>query len=90
MKIKATCTMTVHAAEDCPVIAMLRPRSGQAQWMISERYELTPWVRTTEYMDNYGNLCQRLKVPQGSMKIEVEMVMETEEYIRVTPGAPPT
>ena len=90
MKLKANCTMTVKVAEDCPVIAMLRPRSGMAQWMISERYELTPWVRTTEYVDNYGNLGQRLTIPQGEMKIEVEMVMETEAHIRVSPGAPPT
>ena len=90
MKLKANCTMTVKVSEDCPVIAMLRPRSGMAQWMISERYELTPWVRTTEYVDNYGNLGQRLTIPQGEMKIEVEMVMETEAHIRVTPGAPPT
>ena len=90
MKLKATCTMTFHAASDCPVVAMLRPRSGEAQWMFSERYELTPWVRTTEYVDSYGNLCQRLTVPRGQMCIEVEMVMETEANIRVTPGAPPT
>ena len=90
MKLKANCTMTVSVSQDCPVIAMLRPRSGMAQWMISERYELTPWVRTTEYVDNYGNLGQRLVIPQGEMRIEVEMVMETEAHIRVTPGAPPT
>ena len=90
MKLKANCTMTVTVSEDCPVIAMLRPRSGMAQWMISERYELTPWVRTTEYVDNYGNLGQRLTIPQGEMRIEVEMVMETEAHIRVSPGAPPT
>lgn len=90
MKLQANCTMTVKAAQDCPVIAMLRPRSGMAQWMISERYELSPWVRTTEYVDSYGNLCQRLTIPQGEMRIEVEMVMETEEHIRVTPGAPAT
>jgi len=58
--------------------------------MISERYDRAPWVRTTEYVDNYGNLCQRLTVPQGDMRIEVEMVMETEANIRVTPGVPPT
>ena len=82
MKLKANCTMTVKAATDCPVVAMLRPRSGLAQWMISERYELSPWVRTTEYVDSYGNLCQRLTIPQGEMRIEVEMVMETEDDIR--------
>jgi transglutaminase-like putative cysteine protease len=65
MRLHATCQMTVHAATDCPVVAMLRPRSGDAQWMVSERYELcSPWVPTTEYVDSFGNLCQRLKIPQ--------------------------
>ncbi|MGF6527517.1 transglutaminase-like domain-containing protein [Variovorax sp. PvP013] len=90
MKLKANCTMTVKAGADCPVVAMLRPRSGLAQWMISERYELEPWVRTVEYVDSYGNLGQRFVIPQGEMRIEVEMVMETEDDIRVTPGAPRT
>ena len=37
MKLKATCTMTVNAASDGPIVAMLRPRSGQAQWIVSDR-----------------------------------------------------
>lgn len=90
MKLKATCHMTVAAAEDCPIVAMLRPRSGLAQWMVSEQYELTPWVQTTEFDDAYGNLGQRLKVPKGEMRIEVEVVMKTESDIRIAPGAPPT
>ena len=90
MRLKARCAMTVTTATDCPVVAMLRPRSGDAQWMVSERYELTPWVRTTEYVDSYGNLCQRLTIPQGQMRIEVEMEMETEPLIQVTPDAAPT
>ena len=79
--------MTVKATEDCPVIAMMRPRSGEAQWMVSEIYELRPWVPTTEYVDQYGNLCQRLTIPAGEMRIEVSTVMETEEAIAVAPDA---
>ncbi len=90
MRLKATCTMTVHAPQDCPVVAMLRPRSGQAQWMVSERYELMPWVPTTEYVDLYGNLCQRFKIPAGEIHIEVEVVMETEDRIVTALDAPPT
>lgn len=90
MRLQASCKMTVTAGADCPVIAMLRPRSGDAQWMVSERYELTPWVPTTEYVDSYGNLCQRLKIPQGDMRIEVEMVMEADDQIAVAPDAAPT
>ncbi|MBU1358846.1 MAG: transglutaminase family protein [Gammaproteobacteria bacterium] len=88
MRLKATCKMTVTASDDCPVIAMLRPRSGDAQWMVSERYELHPWVPTTEYVDNYGNLCQRFSIPKGEMRIEVDMEMEAEESIAVAPDAP--
>ncbi|WP_077001247.1 transglutaminase family protein [Variovorax sp. KK3] len=87
MRLQATCKITVTANSDCPVVAMLRPRSGEAQWMVSERYELHPWVPTTEYVDNYGNLCQRLKIPQGDMQVEVDIVMETEDAIAVEPSA---
>ncbi len=87
MRLHATCQMTVTAPSDCPVVAMLRPRSGEAQWMVSERYELHPWVPTTEYVDSFGNLCQRLKIPQGTMRIEVEMIMEAEAAIAVEPSA---
>lgn len=87
MRLHATCRMTVTASSDCPVVAMLRPRSGEAQWMVSERYELHPWVPTTEYVDSFGNLCQRLKLAQGETRIEIEMIMEAEATIAVEPGA---
>ena len=90
MKLKATCDITVTAASDCPLIAMLRPRSGQTQWIISDRYDLQPWVPVTEFVDSYGNLCQRLIVPQGQMRIAVEVTMEVEDHIAVDFDAPQT
>jgi len=90
MKLTATCTLTVSTASDCPLIAMLRPRSGQAQSIISERYDLAPWVRVSEFVDSYGNLCQRLIVPQGEMRIAVEATVEVEDQIAVAPDAPQT
>ena len=90
MRLKASCAMTVRAPQDCPVVAMLRPRSGQAQWMVSERYELRPWVPGTEYVDHYGNLCQRFRIRAGETVIEVEVVMETADRIVVAPEAPST
>ena len=88
MKLKATCALKVNTASDTPLVAMLRPRSGQAQWIVSETYELAPWVPTTEFVDDYGNLCQRLVVPKGKMHIRVEATMEVEEQIAVAPDAP--
>lgn len=88
VKLHATCHMTLQADMDCAVIAMLRPRSGDSQWMVQERYELTPPVPMTEYVDDHGNLCQRLVVPQGLMRIEVDMIMITDTDIAVDGSAP--
>ncbi|MBC8056141.1 MAG: transglutaminase family protein [Rhizobiales bacterium] len=79
--------MTLEAAEDCPTVAMLRPRSGEAQWLVSERYDFVPQVRITEYVDAYGNLCQRFVVPKGRMTITIGAVVETEDVIVVDPQA---
>ncbi len=90
MRLDAGCEMTVEADADCPAIAMLRPRSGLAQWLVRESYEFDPWVPTTEYVDIYGNLCQRLVIPKGSMRIRVEATVETEPHIAIGTGAPLT
>ncbi|MDB5964625.1 MAG: cysteine protease [Polaromonas sp.] len=87
MRLLANCTLSVIAATDAPIVAMLRPRSGHAQWIIRESYELRPWVPTTEFVDSFGNLCQRLVVPQGEMHIAVEVLMEVEDQIAVAPDA---
>ena len=87
MRLQISCTMTLEAAEDCPTVAMLRPRSGEAQWLVSESYDFAPRVRITEYVDAYGNLCQRFVVPKGRMSIAIGAVVETEESIEVDPRA---
>ena len=90
MKLKASCALTLNAPTDCPLVAMLRPRSGQAQRMVSSGYTLQPWVPTTHYVDIYGNLCQRLVVPQGTIRVVFEVTMEVEADIAVAPDAPLT
>ena len=88
LKLHVGSDITVRAAADCPIVAMLRPASGLAQWLSSETYAFDPWVPTTEYVDGYGNLCQRMIVPQGEMRLRVEATVETEPELAVNPGAP--
>lgn len=83
MKLNVGCEITLEAAQDCPSVAMLRPRSGVAQWLCAESYVFEPWVRTTEYVDSFGNLCQRMVIPQGRMHIRVEAEVETDESIAI-------
>lgn len=87
MKLKASCAITLSAPTDCPLVAMLRPRSGQAQRMFTSGYTLQPWVPTTHYVDIYGNLCQRLVIPQGTMHAVFEVTMEVEADIAIAPDA---
>ncbi|MCD9028818.1 lasso peptide biosynthesis protein [Luteimonas sp. BDR2-5] len=90
MRLQAGCELLVEAETDCPVVAMLRPRSGEAQWLASGAYRFDPHVMPTEYVDAFGNLCQRFVVPGGRMTIRVELEVETEGAIAVTDHAPPT
>ncbi len=90
MRLRAICDMALTADADCPTVGMLRPSSGVAQWLASEAYYFDPHVRSTEYVDSFGNLCQRFVVPKGNMRIRVEVVVDTEESIAVEPNAPPT
>jgi len=90
MRLQIGCEMTLQAAADCPTVAMLRPRSGEAQWLVSESYDFEPRVRITEYVDAYGNLCQRFVIPQGQMTIRITAEVETEDNIVVDMDAPAT
>ena len=83
MKLKAHCELTLTAPTDCPLVAMLRPRTGQAQRMVSTSYTLQPWVPVSNYVDIYGNLCQRLVVPQGTLRMVFDVTMEVEANIAV-------
>ncbi|HET6338355.1 MAG TPA: transglutaminase family protein [Polyangiales bacterium] len=88
MRLDASCEMSLTADSPTPLVAMLRPRSGVGQWVVSEAYEIEPFVPVVEYVDGYGNLCQRLTAPKGSFRIRVEATIETADTIAVERGAP--
>ncbi len=90
MKIEAGCELRFTAEADVPIILMLRPRSGDAQWIVSDQYLIDPVVPVTEFADSYGNLCQRLVVPAGPFTVKTTTQAETTDDIDVATGAPYT
>lgn len=90
MRLEAKCEMKLSSEKPTPLVAMLRPRSGNGQWVASETYEIEPFVPVYEYTDAFGNLCQRLTAPSGSFRISISAQVETEPQIAVQPGAPAT
>lgn len=67
---------------------MLRPRSGLSQQIISGEFRFDPDIPWNEYIDSYGNLCQRLLVPAGSFCVSASTTVETSDLIDTQPGAP--
>jgi transglutaminase-like putative cysteine protease len=90
MRLKAGCHLTIESESKTPMIAMLRPRSGEEQWVTKESYQLEPFTMVREYTDGFGNLCQRLVAPPGKFHIRVDAEVETSEKIAVQLGAPYT
>lgn len=88
MRLKADCQIAFKAEAPTPAIFMLRPRSGDGQWVMREEYLLEPEIPVVEYTDSYGNLCQRLVVPAGEFKIYTSATVEAADEIDVAPGAP--
>lgn len=88
MRLRARNHIAIHCEEDCPLAAILRPRSSTEQWIVSERYEIAPWVPASEYVDSFGNLCQRYTLPRGDSTITVESEVEVADQIRVDRRAP--
>ena len=88
MKLDVGCTMGFQALWATPAILMLRPRSGEGQWVLAERYLITPEVPISEFTDAHGNLCQRIVVPDGPMTINIEATVDTADEIDVDMTAP--
>ena len=87
MRISAGCRLAFDVAEPTAFVLMLRPRSGAGQWVREEAYDLSPTVPVFEYVDGYGNLCQRLVAPAGEFVVSASARVETAGEIDVAPGA---
>lgn len=90
MRLQASCELSFNVPAPVAMTLMLRPRSGAGQWIASETYSLAPQVMPGEFVDAYGNLCQRIVAPAGSFSISTRVEAETADTIDTAPGAPLT
>jgi transglutaminase-like putative cysteine protease len=88
MRLRAHSEINLESPEPAALIAMLRPRSGAGQWIVSEAYDLRPFVGAVEYVDGFGNLCQRLLMPKGTLQLNVDCTVECTDSIDTAPDAP--
>ena len=89
MQLTAMSELTFVNQEPIPMIFMLRPRSGAGQWVKAESYAAMPEFDVTEYVDIYGNLCQRILAPQGRFRFSARAVVRVPDEIDRAPGLLP-
>ena len=85
--LNASCQIEVSSQNSVPVVLMLRPRSGPAQWVFREEYSITPRVPVAEYTDPFGNICQRAIIPAGATRLCANCTVETSENVDVDESA---
>lgn len=87
LRLQAGCNLLFEANGPSSLILMLRPRSGPGQRIVSEGNECEPDMVGSDFIDSYGNLCQRLMVKPGYFQIESTVTVETSDNIDTAPGA---
>lgn len=90
MLLKASSYFEMYAPMPVTSIFMLRPQSGPAQQIQQEAFITTPQVPVSQYVDAYGNICQRLIVPAGKFILESSVTAICGAHIDVNIYAPYT
>jgi transglutaminase-like putative cysteine protease len=88
MWLHASCEFSFEIPAPTPFVLMLRPRSGAQQWVAWEEYRFVPHVTAVEFMDGYGNLCQRLVARPGPFSIRTTAEVEAADGMDTGPGEP--
>ncbi|MCD9030845.1 transglutaminase family protein [Luteimonas sp. Y-2-2-4F] len=88
MHVRAGCELAIETDAACPVVAMLRPRAGRARWRVNDRAGFAPAHAFGEYVDGFGNRCQRFTLPGGLTRIRLDARVRTEPRLAVAPDAP--
>lgn len=87
MWLSVSCDLEFDIAVATPFVLMLRPRSGAQQWVSREDYRLVPEVPLLEFIDAYGNFCQRLMAPPGHFSIHTTARVKIADSIDQAEGA---
>ena len=77
IQVRVGCKFRDLAPERTPAVFQVQPRKDDVHELIEESWETTPDVARREYVDMYGNVCQRLTVPPGEFTLRYDAVVRT-------------
>ncbi|MDP9072087.1 MAG: transglutaminase family protein [Actinomycetota bacterium] len=81
MRIGVGCEFHYDSPGPTPSIWQVRPRPDGPHRLVSESWETSPSLASTSYLDAYGNLCDRLTLPEGPTVLRYDASVEVSDRL---------
>jgi transglutaminase-like putative cysteine protease len=89
MRIQVGCEFQHRSSAPAPTIWQVRPRDDGPHQVLAATWKSTPALPTTSYRDAYGNLCDRLTLPEGPSTVRYNALVEVPgDFDPADKGAP--
>lgn len=88
MRLDVGCRIGFHTFWPTPAVLMLSPQTGEGQTVLGEQFSVDPPDVLNQFVDSYGNLCQRLVMPAGRSTVSASALVDTTDEIDVDVTAP--
>lgn len=83
MRLRAGCELVFEVEKETPLITMLRAQRTATQRILHESLRIAPHLDVHEYVDVFGNRCQRMTALPGELRCRVETLAEVAADIPV-------
>src|SRR5689334_16043913 len=88
MLLSVGCEFIYTSPVPTPAVALVRPRLDPAHRIVWEEWRIDPQTTHHEYLDLFGNRCERLTLPDGEISLVYDAVVEVSgEPDEVNPDA---
>ncbi len=76
MRLAVGCSFDWEVPGPTPTVVHVEPRLDVAVGVVTEGWRNQPDVRSTSYVDGFGNRCRRLVLPEGPVTLRYEAEIE--------------
>ena len=76
MRIRVGCRFDQKTVGPTPTVWQVRPRPDGAHEVVSATWDTEPGIDTRSYVDAFGNVCDRLLLPEGRSVVTYDALVE--------------
>ena len=76
MRVRVGCEFRYEATGATPSVWQVRPRVDGPEQIVATAWDTMPFLPTRSYFDGFGNLCDRLVLPEGESRVRFDALVE--------------